>query len=196
ASRNNTSLALGCFRSRVIERLLRLLLRNPAVNPPRRLAPERVESPMPGASTLITSAPWSARIIVASGPETFEVRSTMRYPWSGPGMAHLSRLACGNMADPAPSGTPYKESSAARLDPTRLDPAAALGRAEPAHCLPQRASRLRADQARQLRDRLRRRARSDLRRFRIVRCWARAARGRCLVEPAAMAGAGSGGDAA
>src|SRR5437667_156166 len=29
----------------------------------------------------------------------------MRYPWSGPGMAHLSRMACGNMADPARSGT-------------------------------------------------------------------------------------------
>ncbi len=39
-----------------------------------------------GASTLITSAPWSPRIIVPNGPATFEVRSTMRKPWSGPGI--------------------------------------------------------------------------------------------------------------
>ena len=85
-SRINTSNAAGLFRSRAIDRLLRLLLRNDAVNPARRLPPARVASPPSGASTLITSAPWSARIIVASGPETFDVRSTTRYPCSGPGI--------------------------------------------------------------------------------------------------------------
>ena len=45
--------------SSTIERLLRLLLRNEAEKPPRRLAPARVWSPPAGFSTLITSAPWS-----------------------------------------------------------------------------------------------------------------------------------------
>src|SRR5215471_18645873 len=76
------------FRSRTIERLLRLLFRNDAVNPARRLPPARVASPPSGASTLITSAPWSPRIIVASGPATFDVRSTTRYPCNGPGMLY------------------------------------------------------------------------------------------------------------
>src|SRR5208282_5670212 len=76
------------FRSRTIERLLRLLFRNEAVNPARRLPPARVASPPSGASTLITSAPWSARIIVPSGPATFEVRSTIRYPCKGPGIPY------------------------------------------------------------------------------------------------------------
>ena len=62
--------------------------------------------------------------------------------------------------------------------------------------VPEWASRLRADQARQLRDRLRRRAGCDLRQFRLLRCRPRAARRRRLVEPAAMAAAGSGNDAA
>src|SRR5271166_3204420 len=76
------------FRSSTTERLLRLLFRKDAVKPARRLPPARVASPPSGASTLITSAPWSPRIIVPSGPATFEVRSTMRYPCRGPGMFH------------------------------------------------------------------------------------------------------------
>src|SRR5215210_2487210 len=85
ASRFSASSAAGSLRLRTIERLLRLLLRKFAENPPRRLPPARVWSPS-GGSTLITSAPWSPRIIVASGPDTFEVRSTMRYPCNGPGI--------------------------------------------------------------------------------------------------------------
>src|SRR3984893_8623069 len=90
ASRSTASRPPAVFRSSTTERLLRLLFRNDAVNPARRLPPARVASPPSGASILITSAPWSARIIVASGPATFEVRSTMRYPVSGPGMLYLS----------------------------------------------------------------------------------------------------------
>ena len=61
-------------------------------------------SPSPGDSTLMTSAPWSARIIVASGPEIITDRSSTRTPCSGPGMAgqpatlgriHGAARACG-----------------------------------------------------------------------------------------------------
>jgi len=57
--------------------LFRLLFRNDAEKPPRRLAAARVWSP-PGASTLITSAPWSASSMVPSGPEIIEVMSMIR----------------------------------------------------------------------------------------------------------------------
>src|SRR3954452_7271493 len=40
-------------------------------------------------SILMTSAPWSARTMVASGPEIIEVRSITRYPCKGPGMQCL-----------------------------------------------------------------------------------------------------------
>ena len=60
----------------------------------------------------------------------------------------------------------------------------AFGQPHPAHRLPERASRLRADQDRQFRDRLPLRAGSDLRQFRVVRCRAGAARRGHLVEPA------------
>jgi hypothetical protein len=53
---------------------------------PLRFGPRwRTRSP-PGGSTLITSAPWSASIMVPSGPEIIEVVSRMRMPSSGPGM--------------------------------------------------------------------------------------------------------------
>src|SRR5688572_7427572 len=42
-------------------------------------------------STLITSAPWSARIWVHNGPTTTEVRSTTRTPSSGPPDMRLPR---------------------------------------------------------------------------------------------------------
>ena len=77
-SRFSASTPSGAFRSSTIERLLRLLLRNEAEYPPRRLAAARVWSPPCGFSTLMTSAPWSASSIVADGPDTIEVRSTMR----------------------------------------------------------------------------------------------------------------------
>src|SRR5262245_66512183 len=46
-------------------------------------------SPSPGVSTFTTSAPWSARIPIASGPESAMVRSTTRIPCSGPGIGSL-----------------------------------------------------------------------------------------------------------
>ena len=54
---------------------------------PRRLAPRRrTRSPVPGGSTLITSAPWSPSSMVATGPEIIVVRSRMRIPSSAPAM--------------------------------------------------------------------------------------------------------------
>ena len=48
---------------------------------------------MPGGSTLITSAPWSASIIVAKGPDTMAEASTTRTPASGPGMRSSSWMS-------------------------------------------------------------------------------------------------------
>ena len=83
------------LRSRVMERLLRLRLRNCAENPRCRLLSERVWSPCAGSSTLITSAPWSARIIVAHGPDSIEERSTTRMPAIGP-----IRYSCKSLRSP------------------------------------------------------------------------------------------------
>ena len=44
----------------------------------------RIMSPIPGDSTLMTSAPWSASIIPASGPEIMVERSMTLMPVSGP----------------------------------------------------------------------------------------------------------------
>ena len=81
----------GCLRSTDSERLPRLVDMNRAENWPVgstdwRL--RRVMSP-PGGSTLITSAPWSARNIVANGPDTTLVRSMTRTPDNGPVMRRL-----------------------------------------------------------------------------------------------------------
>src|SRR5262245_11244114 len=40
----------------------------------------------------MTSAPWSARIMVAQGPESIEVKSTMRMPSSGPAASVMANL--------------------------------------------------------------------------------------------------------
>ena len=65
----STSLALSCFRSRMIERLPRLQAMKLGEWAPEYLRPRRDTSPA-GASTLMTSAPWSASIAVVAGPET------------------------------------------------------------------------------------------------------------------------------
>jgi hypothetical protein len=70
----------------------------------------------------------------------------------------------------------------------RFNSVLTFGQPHAADRLPERASRFCADQDRQLPHRLRLRAGSDLRRFRVVRCRAGAARRGYLVEPAAIAG--------
>ncbi len=56
---------------------------SPALSMVARL--RRVMSP-PIGSILSTSAPWSARNMVANGPDTTPVKSSTRTPLSGPGM--------------------------------------------------------------------------------------------------------------
>ena len=68
----------SCFRSSMRERLPRLIVANPAVTPPRWGPSRRMMSPPGGASTLITSAPWSASSMVAIGPETIVASSITR----------------------------------------------------------------------------------------------------------------------
>ena len=70
----------------------------------------------------------------------------------------------------------------------RFNSVRTFGQPHAADRLPERASRFCADQDRQIPHRLRLRAGSDLRRFRVVRCRAGAARRGHLVEPAAIAG--------
>src|SRR5271154_2514277 len=84
--------ASGRFRSRDRDRFPRLVETKRAENSPELLIVcrlRRVMSP-PRGSILITSAPCSARNVVASGPETTLVRSRTLTPVSGPGIAHLA----------------------------------------------------------------------------------------------------------
>src|SRR5688572_29825217 len=75
----------GCFRSSTTLRLLRLRCSNFAPMPGVTDFPFITRTRSPAFdSTLITSAPWSARIWVASGPTTTEVRSTTRTSSRGP----------------------------------------------------------------------------------------------------------------
>src|SRR6185503_1294393 len=75
----------ACLRSITIERLLRFKCRNLAPMPGVTDFPFRLRTRSPDLdSTLITSAPWSARIWVHNGPTTTDVRSTTCTPSSGP----------------------------------------------------------------------------------------------------------------
>jgi hypothetical protein len=52
----------------------------------------------------MTSAPWSARIIVAHGPDSIEERSTTRMPASGPMLLLLQWLRGGRRLTTGPAG--------------------------------------------------------------------------------------------
>src|SRR5262245_12432308 len=92
----STSRPASLLTSMASERLPRLEEMNSAENSPAlsmvaRL--RRVMSP-PVGSILRTSAPWSARNMVANGPETTPVRSSTRTPLSGPGMRYSLSCSC------------------------------------------------------------------------------------------------------
>src|SRR5580704_430870 len=85
-SRHNASAAAGFLRSSTSERLLRLSPMNSAAMLGERAGPVWRGASPSGASILMTSAPMSPSICVASGPATTEVRSRMRVPANGPAM--------------------------------------------------------------------------------------------------------------
>src|SRR4051794_9865725 len=81
---DNTSFPSSPARSRVIDLLPQFVLTKYAATPPRVVPTPRRMSPCGGRSTLITSAPCWARIMVPYGPERLLVRSNTRTPARGP----------------------------------------------------------------------------------------------------------------
>src|SRR5712664_4834595 len=73
----------GAFMLRVRLFLLRLTERKYVASPPENGGQLRVSSPLPGSSTLMTSAPMSPSIIAQKGPARTRVRSRTRIPASG-----------------------------------------------------------------------------------------------------------------
>ena len=72
------------FRSRMTLRLLRWVSSTMALKP---VVPPTMSFGVDGASTRITSAPWSASIRAAIGPIKIVVRSTTRTPVNAPRFA-------------------------------------------------------------------------------------------------------------
>src|ERR1700730_13253654 len=73
----------GAFMLRVRLFLLRLTERKYVASPPVKGGQPRVSSPLPGSSTLMTSAPMSPSDIEQNGPASTRVRSMTRMPASG-----------------------------------------------------------------------------------------------------------------
>src|SRR4029077_918613 len=86
-SRHSASAAAGFLRSSTSERLLRLSPMNSAAMLGERAGPVWRGASPSGASILMTSAPMSPSICVASGPATTDVKSRTRMPANGPAMA-------------------------------------------------------------------------------------------------------------
>ena len=78
-------------RSIVTDRLFRFTERKYVATPSASYGGphSRVSSPVPGRSTLTTSAPRSASSIVAYGPASTREKSAIRTPSSAPGIATL-----------------------------------------------------------------------------------------------------------
>src|SRR3990170_2148962 len=73
----------GAFRLSVRLFLPRLTAMKYVASPPAKGGQPRVSSPLPGSSTLMTSAPMSASSMEQKGPASTRVRSTTRIPASG-----------------------------------------------------------------------------------------------------------------
>ena len=89
-NRRTTAAPASVDRSTAIDRLPRFRLAKYALMPPRPVPTVRMRSPATG-STLITSAPWSARTMVANGPDMLLVRSMTRVPASGVNPVFVTR---------------------------------------------------------------------------------------------------------
>src|ERR1700686_5445697 len=100
-----TSRPISLLMSIDSERLPRFEEMNSAENSPALSMVSRLRRVMspPIGSILSTSAPWSARNIVANGPDTTPVKSSTRTPLSGPDMTlPLYGLAVGRLDQAAP----------------------------------------------------------------------------------------------
>src|SRR3990172_1749527 len=82
-SRRRMSCPSGAFRLSVRLFLPRLTAMKYVASPPAKGGQPRVSSPLPGSSTLMTSAPMSASAMEQKGPASTRVRSTTRIPASG-----------------------------------------------------------------------------------------------------------------
>ena len=92
-SRWTTSRPSGRLRSTARLSLFRLSPTYGRLSPSRNGPNVRVRSPWPGRSTLMTVAPWSARIAVHEGPKITCVKSRTRTPSSAPPRRRLSLAA-------------------------------------------------------------------------------------------------------
>ena len=93
-SRRKMSRPSSVLRLRVTLFLLRLMDMKYVDSPPTNGGQLRVSSPLPGSSTLMTSAPMSARIIEQNGPARTRVRSRTRIPASGGLAGTISSFPC------------------------------------------------------------------------------------------------------
>ena len=94
------SRSAGSRRSSVMDRLPRLAMWNIADMSPCRVPEKRARSGADARSILITSAPRSARMPAASGPESDVVTSRTLIPCSGPLTWHPPDLPAGKSAAP------------------------------------------------------------------------------------------------
>src|SRR3978361_2004226 len=94
------------------ERLPRFDEMNSAENSPALSTgtPLRRTLSPPIGSILSTSAPWSARNMVANGPETTPVKSSTRTPLSGPGI--IFSLGLGRLPERHQSSRFHREQDA------------------------------------------------------------------------------------
>src|SRR2546425_2304162 len=83
ASLRTSASPSGALRLSATLRLLRFTAMKYVASPPTNGGQRRVSSPLPGSSTLMTSAPISPSIIVQKGPARTRVRSRTRAPASG-----------------------------------------------------------------------------------------------------------------
>ena len=130
ASRRTMSTPSGVWRSTAIDRFPRLQTRNSELMPLTDTPTQRAMSPMPGRSTLITVAPWSASSAAAYGPgerdRQVEDADAVhgRQPSSTPAASPLTRVELRVHARPA-VGTAVREAVAAAGPRTRAATTAA-----------------------------------------------------------------------
>src|SRR5581483_10533597 len=125
AARSRTSLApSGRWRSTAIPRLLRFTAANTALMPPRPARPRqsRRSSPRPGRSTLMTSAPRSARSMAQYGPATTREQSSTRMPARSAGVSGARAPGAASLTAGDPGGPPAPAAARTRRAPPGRHP--------------------------------------------------------------------------